>query len=125
MPITETVCGECDHNPDSETKHCPECGAEEPWEEQNAYEFDEDDLPIIFAYNVYDDNHGMWRGFLQDYFGVGYNLKESDIANLPSGFPRLKYISQDLYFVITEDLELEGPFLSKQEARQEVQDRDE
>ena len=122
MPITETVCEECGKKPGRhKTKYCPDCGTEEPWKEQNAYEFDEDDLPIVFSYEVYDDNHELWREFCSYYFDA-HDLKGSDIANLPEDFPPLKYCCPMLWFVITEDLDRKGPFLSEEAAREEVQD---
>lgn len=115
-PIKETVCEECEHKPKEETKFCPKCGAEDPWIERNAYEFDEDDLPIVFSFETYNDNWELWGEFYREYFGHS-ELKGSDIAGMPDDFPSLKYLMADLYFVITENLEVKGPFLEESEAR--------
>lgn len=113
-PLQETVCSECEHKPDEETKFCPECGAENPWIERNAYEFDEDDLPIVVSYEFYNDTFGLWDSFCEDYFGG--RLKRKHIANLPNNFPKMKYCVHTVYFVVTENLELEGPFVDEEEA---------
>ncbi len=115
MTITEIVCTECDESPAEETPHCPNCGAEDPWEEQPTYEFNDDDLPIIFSYELYNDTYGLWRAFCHEYFGS--SVKGKNVANLPSSFPRMKYCTTMLYFKVTESYNLEGPYLTKEEAR--------
>lgn len=120
--MMETYCTECDQTSTATTPHCSNCGSEDPWEERPAYEFDEDELPFIFSHEVYNDNWEIWKDFCEAYFGV-YELKGSDIAGIPEEFPRLKYCVFEVYYVITESYELEGPFLDRTEAR-EVANRD-
>jgi hypothetical protein len=117
-PITETVCTTCGASIDtpSPPPYCPQCGDEAPWDEQAAYVFDEDDLPVVFSKEVYDDNWGLWRAFCNQYFGVA-ELNGSDVTGLSKDFPTLKYCVTELWFKITPSHELEGPFLSEQEAR--------
>lgn len=112
MTVTETVCTGCGRQTTVESDYCPDCGAEDPWEEQPRYEFDEEDLPIVVEFEVYDDNHSLWRDFCNQYFGK-YELRGSDIVGLPDDFPRMKYCTFSVYFKITEELELEGPFLEE------------
>lgn len=117
-PITETVCTNCGASIDtpSPPPYCPQCGDEDPWDEQAAYVFDEDDLPVVFSHDIYDDNWGLWRAFCNQYFGVD-ELNGSEVAGLPEDFPRLKYCVVELWFTLTPSHELAGPFLSEQEAR--------
>lgn len=112
MTFTQTVCTDCGRETSVESEYCPGCGSEDPWEEQPVYRFDEDDLPITFAYRIYDDNYGLWRAFCDEYWDHP-SITGSDIAGLSDNFPRLKFIETPVYFQITEDLELEGPFLEK------------
>jgi len=111
-----TVCTECGHETRSGTPHCAECGAADPWEERPAFEFDPQDLPIVFSYEVYDDGNGLWEAFCEAYFGTP-ELTGSDIAGIPDAFPKLEYCMADLWFRITEDYDVEGPFLSRSAAR--------
>lgn len=120
MPVTETYCTECEHTPADETAYCPECGAEDPWDDRPMYQFDEDDFPYVFSYEVYNDNYGLWRAFCQQYWG-NPELTGGDVENLPDGFPKLKYNVFEVHYAITEDYDLEGPFLDKQDARTAVQ----
>lgn len=115
-PLTETLCEECEFSPTSKTPCCPVCGEEDPWTEEVKYDFDDVELPITFSVEHYDDNHEMWRDFVEAIFGV-YELRGSDIANLPDELPSMGYCVVDFYYKLTEDLELKGPFLEKEEAR--------
>jgi hypothetical protein len=113
----ESYCTECGSASTAATPHCPNCGAEDPWDERPAFRFDEDDLPFVFSHEVYDDNYDLWRTFCGEYFGA-YELNGSDVAGLPEDFPKMKYCVFEVYFVITETYELEGPFLDKSAARE-------
>lgn len=117
MTQMETYCTDCGNTSTATTPHCPNCGAEDPWDERPAYQFDEDDLPFVFSYEVYKDNWQLWREFCQAYFG-NYELKGSDTAGIPEDFPKLKYCVFEVYFVITESHDLDGPFLSREEAKE-------
>lgn len=119
MTQMETYCTECERVSSATTPHCPDCGAEDPWDERPAYEFNEDDLPFVFSYEVYEDNWKLWRSFCEQYFG-SYELKGSDVAGLSEEFPKLKYCVFDVHYVVTEGYELEGPFLSEEDAREEA-----
>ena len=117
-PITETVCTSCGHTTEraAPSRFCPHCGEETPWEERPAHVFDEDDLPFVFSHQVYDDHSELWRSFCSQYFGVA-EVTGTDVAGLPEDFPQLQYCVVDLWYRITPSHELEGPFLSQQEAR--------
>ena len=112
MVVTHTVCSECGERPNTKTPYCPSCGEESPWEEVPTYEFDEDDLPIAFSFSVSEDNWELWDAFCHQYFG-GAGLVGSDIEGLPDEFPRLKCCFVDIWFVVTEEYEVEGPFLEQ------------
>ena len=117
MTITETYCTDCGKVVQTETNHCPECGAEDPWKERPAYEFDPDRLPFIIEYEVYNDTYNLWRKFCSQYFGA-YELNGGDVSGIPEQFPDMKYCVFTVYFVITESYDLEGPFLDKENARE-------
>lgn len=118
MTITETFCSECDRKDSSEPNYCPNCGAEDPWVTEPRYEFDEDDLPVIFETSMTDDFWELWHDFTQSYFGC--QLEGEDVVGLPDDFPRMKYRYIDVYWVLTEDLEIEGPFCNRNEARERI-----
>lgn len=119
--ITETVCSECNWTTTEREppNYCPNCGAQEPWEEQPAYKIHRENFPVIFTTSCGGEKWGLWRAFCEEYFGV-YDLKGSDVANLPEDFPRLKYGHVDIYWAIDEEYELHGPFLDKDKLRQEL-----
>jgi len=118
MTIMTTVCRECGHETDTETAYCPDCGAADPWEDQPAYQFHADDLPVVFRYAVTDsEKWALWRAFCRSYFGTP-ELTASDVAGLPGKFPRLKTCHVDLWWRITTDYEVEGPYLSPEAARE-------
>jgi len=118
MTVTETTCENCGNvtTDDPPPPYCSGCGEQNPWKERSAYQFDEDDLPIVFSYEVYDDGWQLWNRFAQDYWGV-YELNGSDVSGLPEQFPDLKYCVFTVWFKITDGYDLEGPFLSKEDAR--------
>jgi hypothetical protein len=118
MVLTQTVCENCDRLKDDSYKYCPSCGEQSPWVEEAVYEFDKEDLPIFFTCNFHDDYYMLWDEFCQEYFGA--NLSKEDIKNLPQDFPRMKYSDSKSYYVLAEDLEIRGPFNTKEEAREEV-----
>jgi len=112
---TQAVCTECGTVNDDQPTYCPNCGAEEPWEEEYQYDMDDVEFPVIVSWEMYNDNYEMWRQFCYEVFGGP--LKEEDIANMPSGFPRMKYMCPMLYFKVTRS-SVEGPFLSEKEAKE-------
>jgi len=114
---TETYCMECDNVVRDESTFCPECGAEDPWDKRPMYEFDEDDLPTVISYESYNDTYKLWNNFCKQHFG-NYELKGDDVAGLPEQFPSLKYCVFEVYFVVTKSYEMEGPFLTRKEARE-------
>lgn len=116
MVVTKTVCSECGTNNRSKPNYCPECGAENPWEEEAVYEFNDEDLPFIFETSITSDNWELWDDFCQSYFSSS-DLTGDDIKNLPDDFPRMKYRMIDVYWVLTEDLDVDGPYLERKEAR--------
>jgi hypothetical protein len=118
MTVTDKVCSECGETNSSSPNYCPNCGSENPWETEARYEFDEGDLPVIFETSMTDDFWELWYDFTQSYFG--YRLDEEDVADLPDNFPRMKYRYIDVYWVLTEELEIEGPFCNRSEAREDL-----
>jgi hypothetical protein len=114
--VTEVVCSECGNKSAGTDNFCGVCGAEDPWVEQAKYDMDDVDFPVIVEYEVYDDHGEMWNRFCAQLFDV-YDLKGSQIANVPSSLPRMKYTAFSVYYKITKS-ERKGPFLSKQEARE-------
>ena len=121
MPKQETYCTNCDNTVRERTPHCAQCGAEEAWDERPKYRFDEDDLPFIVEYEVYNDTWELWRDFCGQYFGA-YELEGSEIAGVPEQFPDMKYCVFTVYFVVTESYDLKGPFLEKSAAREVTTD---
>jgi len=113
---TKTICEECEKEAEEETKFCPECGAENPWEEVPRYDMEEVDFPVIVEIEHYNDDHGLWRDFCQKVFGWP-ELKGSDIANVPDNLPSMKYNVVSYYMVVGRE-DIKGPFLEKSEARQ-------
>ena len=112
---TQAVCTECGTVNDDQPTYCPNCGAEEPWEEEYKYDMDDVNFPVIVSWEMYNDNYEMWRQFCYEAFGA--RLEEEDIANMPSGFPQMKYMCPKLYFKVTR-FSVEGPFLSEKEAKE-------
>lgn len=115
--ITHTLCTECGSVTTTEPSYCPDCGGESPWVEEPRYDFEDVDLPVVFSVQHYDDHHGMWRSFTGQVFDV-HELKGSQIANLPTGLPSMKHCVVELYYKLTENLELEGPYLEREEAQE-------
>lgn len=117
---TETVCESCEkpwtERSELEPNYCPSCGEEDPWVEQPCYDWEDVDLPVVFSYEVYRDHAELWNSFCASVFGK-MELRESDIANFPDGVPQMEYLIVDLYFKLTEDLELKGPFEERSKAR--------
>jgi len=118
--LTETVCESCGkewgERSELEPNYCPSCGTEDPWIEQPMYDFEDVDLPIVFSEEKHDDHYGLWRSFCAQAFGV-HEIYSSNIANFPDGMPRMKYSVVEVYWKVTENLKLKGPFLDKDEAR--------
>jgi len=113
---TNRVCTECLNNHDT-ADYCPRCGNGE-WDEQYQYDFERDvDLPFVFDYEVYDDNYQLWRTFCRAAFDQ-HELRGKQIANKPGTLPPMKYNVFKVWFKLTKNLELKGPFLDEQEARE-------
>jgi len=112
-PATKTVCSECGTESNQFSNYCSVCGSgPEPWTDEYEADFADVELPVVFETNEYNDN--LWYAFSEQVFGGRYS--GSDVANLPDMFPRMKYCDMTLYWKLTEDLELEGPFLNRVEA---------
>lgn len=119
--LTEVVCENCEHYPEEETNFCPECGEEEPWIERNKYEFDEDDLPIVFEHTFNQAGGQMWDSFAKHYFDAPPGLKGTQVADFPSiKFPRMKKARVHVWYIVTEDYDLEGPYMTEEKAREVV-----
>ena len=118
MTATKTVCSECDTVPSSVTQYCPDCGAEEPWEKEPLYDFDDVELPIVVEYEHYNDTYGLWRAFCQQAFGGEVELE--DVANYDGPSPRdMKYCVINTYWVVDKS-GVDGPYLDRSEARSEL-----
>lgn len=117
MTLFETYCTDCGKTVQDETDHCPNCGAADPWDERPAHKFSDDDLPLVFSHEIYQDHGELWRSFASDYFGSA-EVTEIQAAGIPDEFPRLEYCIFDIYYVVTEGLELQGPFLQRSAARE-------
>jgi len=115
MTVTETYCTECDETVQQTTAHCPSCGAADAWDQRAAYRVDESDLPYVFSYEVYNDTYGLWRAFAQDYLGSA-EIQMADVAGVGEEFPSMKYCVFQTYWRLTKEYELQGPFLSRQDA---------
>lgn len=115
MTEMETFCTSCDETATSTTPHCPECGAEDPWDDRPKYEFDEEDLPHMFRQELFGGDWGVWNAFCESYFGWG-DLTGNDIAGLPDDLPSMHGPRIQVFYVLTPGLELEGPFNERVEA---------
>lgn len=113
VPV-ERRCEECGHHSDI-ANHCPECG-NDTWESHVLYDFKRDvDLPVVFPFRVYDDHYELWNSFCETVWDT--RLSGEEIANRPE-LPRMKYCEFEVYWKLTEDYELTGPFMDKEEARE-------
>jgi len=114
VPV-ERRCEECG-NPNDTADYCPVCGSD-TWESHILYDFERDvDLPVVFPFRVYDDHYGLWNSFCETVWDT--RLSGEEIANRPRpGLPRMKYCTFDVYWKLTEDCELTGPFMDREEAR--------
>lgn len=116
--LTETVCRECGKNQEKETNFCPKCGEENPWMERNRYEFEEEDLPIVFEHTFSQADFQIWDSFVREFFDAEPGLKSSHIADFPGKkFPRMKKARVHVWYVVTEDYSLKGPFMSEEKAK--------
>lgn len=118
MTITTIECGNCGDKSQNEPNFCPKCGSKDPWVSVSKYEFEENDLPFIYTTSLTDDNWEMWDDFCESYFGV--RLEGCDIVGLPEDFPLMKYRYIDLYWILTEEYNVKGPFNEKQKAREAI-----
>lgn len=115
---TRTYCTECEHESSSQADHCPSCGAEDPWTTEPKYDMETVDFPVIIEREHYDDNYGMWRDFTSQVFGA-YELTGDQIANMPKGFPRMKYCCPTTHWVVYEG-SVDGPYMTANEARESI-----
>lgn len=112
MPPKEIICTECEHISESKTPYCADCGAEYPWKKEPKYSFAEEDLPIVFPYEVEDTNWELWDAFCEYYFDET-NVDGRHIDGFPRKFPKMESVTTTLWFVVTESYELEGPFVDE------------
>lgn len=122
--MTKTVieCENCSKRSQSMPNFCPKCGSKDPWISVNNYEFEEDDLPFVYTTSLTDDNWEMWDDFCESYFGV--KMEASDVAGLSEGFPLMKYRYVELYWILTEDYNIKGPFNRKDKVREVISQKD-
>lgn len=121
MTEMEIYCTECEHVTQSETPFCSNCGAEDPWDERPRYRFDAKDFPTVFRYEPHDPKWDLWRAFCSHYFGYP-DLTAADVGGTPEGFPRLKYTNLQVWYGITNDYEVVGPFLDDTAAWEAVRE---
>lgn len=119
MVITVCKCSKCDFQPERRTEYCPECGEKEPWVQEPEYEFDEEDLPISFVYNLTNYDSPLWDAFCKSYFNTSM-LNREDIASFPSDFPTMPELHVQIYFYIDKNYNLRGPFIDSDRMRQEM-----
>lgn len=112
MPPKNIICTECESVSEQKTAYCAECGAEYPWKKEPKYEFEEEDLPLLFSYPIESRDWNIWDEFCKDYFGEE-NIDARDIESFPRNFPKMESFEEELYFVITESLELKGPYIQE------------
>jgi len=114
VPV-ERRCEECGHHSDY-GNYCLECG-NGSFETHTLYDFKRDvDLPVVFPFSVYNDHYELWNSFCETVWDT--RLQPEDIANRPiPGLPRMKYSTFDVYWKLTEDCELMGPFMDREEAQ--------
>jgi len=113
MPPKNIICKNCEYHSESKTSFCAECGAEYPWKKEPMYQFDEESLPYVFSYSVSSTNWNMWNEFCLDYFGED-DIDARDIADFSvKKFPKMESFDTELYFVLTESYEIEGPFVDE------------
>jgi hypothetical protein len=113
VPV-ERRCDECG-NPNDTADYCPECG-NGTWERHALYDFERDvDLPVVFPFSAYNDHYELWNSFCEAVWDT--RLTAQQIANIP-GLPRMKYSEFEVYWKLTEDCELTGPFMDREEARE-------
>jgi hypothetical protein len=110
MTANATVeCENCGASHNSQS-YCGECGAgPDPWTENVEYDWERDvDLPVVFSVYEHDDTYQKWKAFAEQVFGE--RISEVEIANLPNDVPQMKYTDFQQWYVMTEELEVKGPF---------------
>lgn len=118
-PQTQPKCNNCGHYPTSRTDYCPDCGEEDPWFEESLYTFDpEDDLPLIISYYVMEDQAPLYKAFCEELFGEQRIIKEDEIDGPVDNLPRMGELHEELFYIITTDYEIEGPYYSESAAVQ-------
>jgi predicted RNA-binding Zn-ribbon protein involved in translation (DUF1610 family) len=116
MTETDYHCPECRYEPLEVKKsvennevvkggyYCPDCG--EDFAEDTVLRWDDVDFPYWIDYEPYDDNWQLYRDFL---YATG--LHEEAVGMPP--LRDMKYTVFTVWFKITEDGEVEGPYDSR------------
>ena len=118
-PTTQPTCSNCGHYPDSRTDYCPDCGSEDPWVEESVYEFDpEEDLPVIISHYVMRDDAPLYKAFCDELFGEQRIIQPDEIDGPVGDLPRMGELHEELFYIITTDFEIEGPYYSESDAVQ-------
>lgn len=115
MVLEDTFCENCNYNGRKTDDYCPKCGEKDPWVFKALHKFDEDDLPIIFDCTFSHKSHELWYALTKSYFGEA--LEREDVGNLPSDMPYMKKEEVTLYYILKENLEIDGPYLYESEAK--------
>lgn len=122
MPATEMVCVQCRETLHENPNYCPECGAEDPLTERALYDFERDvDLPVVIEVSHYNYNYKLWHMFCEEVFGE--RAHPSDVVNMPEeGFAHknMKHLVFEVYYTVTEDHEIKGPYLDRRDARDDL-----
>lgn len=122
MPATEHACSSCDYVPSRQSAYCPECGAEDPWEERVLYDMSEVSLPVVFPVRVTRYEPILWEAFCEEVFGA--RLDRADVANVPKSIPKMPELHFETYWVMREDDGPLGPFANRSDARAAVSEMD-
>lgn len=120
MMETELVCESCGSKTTEVENFCPDCGTEDPWVEQPKYDFEDVELPYVFDMNLETRNYELWDAFCHSMWNA--RLGGDEIANLPDEFPQMKTLFTTVYVGITEDFEIVGPYLMREEAVVEAEE---
>jgi len=117
MVSKQDKCGECGYYPDRQTDYCPECGEKDPWIEESVYQFNPDnDLPLILSYYVTDYSSPLYKSFCEELFGEQRIITADEIDGPIENLPRMGELHEEIFYVLTDDYTIEGPFYSENEA---------
>lgn len=109
-------CPSCENKVSKKYSYCPRCGdkIDSTESQDQKYDMNDVDTPIVFSYQIYKDKHELWKAFTREVFGK--KLREEDIENISSKvYEKMGYCIFTVYFVFT-GRKIKGPFLEKSQA---------